>query len=355
MVGLPLRREVALFVDFENLYYYLYNHISDRFAPLPVAVDVIKHVKDRIMERAGTAPIVMAAYADFQRGDLADADAMRSLALLGMHARYVLGTDHKNAADMQMSLDALEAMFRNDLLQTYVLLAGDRDYIPLVTKLREYGKDVFAVSFRRNTSGDLREIVGRDRMWDIDEILDIEYEGSGAPRGMAPMVLEEETESANGAIGDCKYKGEVARVADEETVIEAPDWVEQSRDEPKDEPTSVEVHASPLAVPSTLAIESTPRGDVAFREVNELRYADQEDVLECLLEKFSDRQEIWFNPAKKVIASTLVQYSDYDVNRILNELRDLGCFTIEKRKGDPYDYSVIILNYQHPAVIRFLP
>lgn len=42
--------------------------------------------------------------------------------------------------------------------------------------------------------------------------------------------------------------------------------------------------------------------------------------------------------------------ADYERKLLLEDLTRAGAIKIEKRKGDPYDFTVLLLNYNHPNV-----
>ena len=42
--------------------------------------------------------------------------------------------------------------------------------------------------------------------------------------------------------------------------------------------------------------------------------------------------------------------ADYERKALLNTLEYAGAIRIEKRRGEPYDYSIIIINHDHPSV-----
>ena len=59
----------------------------------------------------------------------------------------------KNAADIQMAVDAMELAFTRDFVSTFVVVSGDSDFTPLVGKLRELNKRVIGVGLKGSTSG----------------------------------------------------------------------------------------------------------------------------------------------------------------------------------------------------------
>jgi hypothetical protein len=58
----------------------------------------------------------------------------------------------KNSADIRMVVDALDLCYTKAHLDTFVLLSGDSDFSPLVSKLRENDKIVIGVGVKQSTS-----------------------------------------------------------------------------------------------------------------------------------------------------------------------------------------------------------
>jgi hypothetical protein len=63
----------------------------------------------------------------------------------------------KNGADINLALDALEMAFTHTHVNAFAIVSGDSDFIPLVNKLKEYGKTVFVVGGRAFTSTILQQ------------------------------------------------------------------------------------------------------------------------------------------------------------------------------------------------------
>lgn len=55
----------------------------------------------------------------------------------------------KNSADINLSIDCMELLFNRDIINTIVLVSGDSDFVPLVQRLRAYGKQVIGIGVRR--------------------------------------------------------------------------------------------------------------------------------------------------------------------------------------------------------------
>ena len=126
-------RNIALFIDFENFGQH------DTF-------DTRKLV-DKLKERGRL--IIKRAYADWGRFSSAKRSMLEnSVDLIEMPSR----TKGKNAADIRLVVDALETAITKDYVDTIVVVSGDSDYTPLISKLREYNKYVIVIGGRQQTS-----------------------------------------------------------------------------------------------------------------------------------------------------------------------------------------------------------
>ena len=56
------------------------------------------------------------------------------------------GRNQKNNSDIQLVIDALDVAYRNELIDSFCIVSGDSDYVPLVGKLKSMGKFVLGIS-----------------------------------------------------------------------------------------------------------------------------------------------------------------------------------------------------------------
>src|SRR5262249_36558907 len=82
----------------------------------------------------------------------------------------------KNSADIRLVVDALDMAYSKDHITTFVIVSGDSDFSPLVSKLKENGKHVIALGTQASTSELLRD--------NCDEF--IYYEDLGKTTTLAP-------------------------------------------------------------------------------------------------------------------------------------------------------------------------
>ena len=131
---------MAVFVDLENL------ALGARDAKYP-SFDVEK-VLERLLLKGHI--VVKKAYCDFDRYK----EFKR-----GLHeaAFELIEIPHvrqsgKNSADIRMVVDALDLCYTKGHVDTFVILSGDSDFSPLVSKLRENAKTVIGVGVKNSTS-----------------------------------------------------------------------------------------------------------------------------------------------------------------------------------------------------------
>ncbi|MBO4367590.1 MAG: NYN domain-containing protein [Clostridia bacterium] len=63
------------------------------------------------------------------------------------------GKNQKNSLDIQLVIDALEVAYTNPLIDSFCIVSGDSDYMPLVGKLKSMGKFVLGISRSEVASG----------------------------------------------------------------------------------------------------------------------------------------------------------------------------------------------------------
>jgi uncharacterized protein (TIGR00288 family) len=131
---------MAVFCDFENVAL----GVEDaRYA----AFD-IKKVLERILLKGNI--VVKKAYCDWERYKKFKA-AMHEAAFELIEIPHVRQSG-KNSADIRMVVDALDLCYTKSHVDTFVIISGDSDFSPLVSKLRENNKLVIGVGVKQSTS-----------------------------------------------------------------------------------------------------------------------------------------------------------------------------------------------------------
>jgi uncharacterized protein (TIGR00288 family) len=131
---------LAVFCDFENL------ALGVREAKYP-DFD-IKQVLERLLLKGNI--VVKKAYCDWDR--YKDFKAPMHEAAFELIEIPHVRQSGKNSADIRMVVDALDLCYTKSHLDTFVVLSGDSDFSPLVSKLRENDKVVIGVGVKQSTS-----------------------------------------------------------------------------------------------------------------------------------------------------------------------------------------------------------
>jgi uncharacterized protein (TIGR00288 family) len=135
---------LAVFFDFENIGIGL-NQRRDRF-------DIVK-VVERLVEKGKI--VVKKAYADWSRfGQYTAPLHEAAIELIEIPRR---GQSGKNSADIRMCVDAMDLAYSKEHIDTFVIVSGDSDFSPLVSKLKELGKHVIGLGLAEATSDLLRD------------------------------------------------------------------------------------------------------------------------------------------------------------------------------------------------------
>ena len=137
-----LRSELitAVFVDFENLALGVEQDKKGRFE--------IELVLKRLLERGRI--VFKRAYCDWQRfKDFMQEFHRQGFEMIDIPSSRVSG---KNSADIRMVVDAIDLCYSKSHIDTFVLVTGDSDFSPLVSKLKENDKRVIGCGVRSSTS-----------------------------------------------------------------------------------------------------------------------------------------------------------------------------------------------------------
>lgn len=278
------RHRAAVLLDYQNLHHYLKSRLPAQIAPGDAAVEMLAALRERL---AGDSVRLATgyAYADFGGLDEHVRHVQRALYLHGIQPVYVPSTMHRNTTDLQLALDAMALRDGQPDLEAFVLISGDRDYVPVVQALQGAGRRVYMVAFRDHLSAHL-----------------LEYTRSGA-------FIDAET-----------LLGETARAS----------------------------LVGNGAAPSAQAAEE--RG--SFNEPQELPYDIDMDALVILERNFGQYEEVYLTPLLRKLSEELGEIEGHDPKSLVADLEACGAVRLERRKGMPYDYTVLLVNRAHPAAVE---
>ncbi len=154
-------QNMALFCDFEN--------VALGVRDAKYAEFDIRKVLERLLVKGDI--VVKKAYCDWERyKDFKKSMHEAAFELIEIpHVRQ----SGKNSADIRMVVDALDLCYTKAHVDAFVIISGDSDFSPLVSKLRENNKTVIGVGVRSSTSdllvGNCDEFIFYDDLVKADE------------------------------------------------------------------------------------------------------------------------------------------------------------------------------------------
>ena len=131
---------MALFCDFENVAIGVRDAKYDKFD--------VRKVLERLLLKGSI--VVKKAYCDWDRYK-AFKPSMHEAAFELIEIPHVRMSG-KNSADIRMVVDALDLCYTKSHVDTFVIISGDSDFSPLVSKLRENNKTVIGVGVKQSSS-----------------------------------------------------------------------------------------------------------------------------------------------------------------------------------------------------------
>jgi uncharacterized LabA/DUF88 family protein len=162
---------IAVFIDAENLI------ISAQQAGLPLRMEL---VMDSVREEGVIS--FARAYGDWSQAHM---KPYQSEFMSNVIEMSMLATSYeKNTGDMQIACDALEMGLLGSAPRCFVIVGGDRDFVPLVQKLKRYGMRVIGIGLRKTTSQYLDKVCDQFIFYDdlISELDTHSTESAAIPR-----------------------------------------------------------------------------------------------------------------------------------------------------------------------------
>ena len=87
-----------------------------------------------------------------------------------------------------------------------------------------------------------------------------------------------------------------------------------------------------------------------FAEVQDPKYEIDYDALETIEKFFGQYEEIYLTPLLRRLSDEIGEVDGHDPKSLVADLEECGAARLERRRGMPYDYTVLLVNAEHPAV-----
>jgi uncharacterized protein (TIGR00288 family) len=136
----PETSNLALFCDFENIALGVRDARYEKFD--------ITRILERLLLKGSI--VVKKAYCDWERYK----EFKPGMHYAGFELIEIphVKQSGKNSADIRMVVDALDLCYTKSHVDTFVIVSGDSDFSPLVSKLRENAKTVIGIGVKNSTS-----------------------------------------------------------------------------------------------------------------------------------------------------------------------------------------------------------
>ncbi len=139
-------KSIAVFIDVENIYYSTTNNYVQTPDWTWIVDECKKHGRVSSIQAFGNWIEFKESLPEIQRN--------------GIQPIFVpLSPNGKSSLDCHLTVSAMKLFFQNGAIDMLILVAGDRDYIPLVAELKALGKEVYALAVPDTLSKDLKSIV----------------------------------------------------------------------------------------------------------------------------------------------------------------------------------------------------
>ncbi|MBT8399303.1 MAG: hypothetical protein KJO98_02405 [Rhodothermia bacterium] len=276
-----------MFIDYNSLHAAVDSRIGKRAYADEVILDMIAELQRHVARDFGCEVGYCKAFADFsQLGDHAG-HIQRELAHNGIEPRFVPATIQDNAGENVLNFEVGRLVGSASSESTVVILTGTRVYHVLANALAQLGKQVI--------------------------VLPVGMDGEVSDRDVHSMVRYV---SASLLLNDALKR--VLGGAEGEDGMEG---------------FEVETAAS-------------SREDVTYEQVEDVA---SKQTLEVVERYFGQYDEVYLTPLLRKLSEEFGEH-DYDPKTVISRLEEAGAVWLEKRRGFPYDYTVLILDSQHPDV-----
>jgi uncharacterized protein (TIGR00288 family) len=321
---------IAIFCDYENI------AIGARDAKYE-SFD-IHLVLERLLDKGKI--VVKKAYADWDRYKPYKR-AMHEAAFELIEIPHV-SYSGKNSADIRLVVDALDLCYTKSHVDTFVVISGDSDFSPLVSKLRENNKKVVGLGVK-NSSSDLLVDNCDDFIYYDDLVRDhlkVKTKSKGGRQGRSSGPRDAEREK-----GAPAKKGTRSSLVPAQAAASSPAVLPAGSTEKKPEPAPG--GATPLAASVTPPSGEEPEGKT-HAEVQGSKDEAMEMVLETIESLFREREDnLWGSMVKQTLkrkrphfAETFYGYRTF--NQLLEEAQKLGYLELQK---DEKSGGYVILSF----------
>ncbi|MFQ6057406.1 MAG: NYN domain-containing protein [Anaerolineae bacterium] len=179
------QNDVAVFVDFENIYI----SVRNRYDVNPN----FESIMDKSHEYGRVT--IARAYADWYRYPrVTNALYANSIEPMYVPTYYYdreegrTGRAIKNSVDIHLVIDIMKTLYNHPNIETYVLVTGDRDFIPAINAIRQHGKRAVVIGVAEAASSHLAQ--SADEFVFYRQLMDVEEQPQEKPKDAYDALVE---------------------------------------------------------------------------------------------------------------------------------------------------------------------
>ena len=285
----------AVLVDYQNLYELLSTRLTDETHPDEFIIDMLEELHRYLQGKDLFQLAVSNAYADFGALQGDGLFIQKSLYQQGFSPKFVSTSIDGTAPSMQLCVDASELIHARPDIDSFVLISGNSIQLPLVQQLKGHGKHILVVTLETHAELERSHHFGHETFLNAADLL------SEGARRMLGNISGSSEAVRNGNMGR-----RFARTS------------------------------------------YTVQRDVEYQEITDsIAY----ETLRVIEEHFGQYDEVYLTPLLRKLSESLDDHLN-DPKSIINKLEDAGAVWLEKRRGFPYDYTVLLVDGEHPDVLQ---
>ncbi len=279
--------KAAVLIDLEDIRRVLEPGMNGPGNVVDAAQELIDGLRSRLRER--NAQITLArAFAEFDAFTDEGMGVERALYAAGIEPHYAPRSLDGCAVEVQLTIDACTLLHARPDVESIVLVTGSRTYLPLVQHLRASGRRVYLAPMHR--------------------LSDVTTPGLLLDHVLYP--------------GHTENKGAGRREASRNTLEQ-------------------EQHSTDT-IPTTTSADD--RQDVVYKRIETDLCRQAVQIIDT---HFGQYEEIYLTPLLRKLSEEFA-YDNCDPKAIVSDLEEAGLVWLEKRQGYPYDYTVLLIDDNHP-------
>lgn len=280
-----------ILVDYDNLVDALAERTSRSDQPHRFLLAMLGELRSYLESQMGLRSARTIAFGDFASHPVDAGTILTDLGTAGVEARHVSGAVQRSDGACSLVLTAAGVLHARADLVAVVLLTGDNWYVPVVQAVQEAGR--FAL--------------------------------------VAALDLPPNLASLHPSIGDAYLNARFLLDPRAREALSDDDAGGSARSAREPSGASVQERAP---------TETSPIDDPGAVR-----------ALEVLEAHFGQYEEVYLTPLLRKLTESLDE-EDGEPKDLVNMLQEAGAVWLEKRRGFPYDYTVLLVNRSHPDVVR---